>query len=109
MKEVKLEIPNNRKLVPMDIQDQGTLDKLNDEKKVSVYLDADDSQDEIMTNAKGEATRVRCFNVNGIQWFVPVQQHTDIPFSIYEIWRRSQEVGSRPRIRPGVINLGQFR
>jgi len=100
MREQKVVLAPHRMLWTLDDQEIETFEKINNEKKVSIYLEADDLKDEIVPGADGKVTRCRTVNINGVQWLIPVQVKTKIPMTVKRELDRANTV--KRRVQPGM-------
>lgn len=111
MKEVKILEQRARKLqTEVDQQDADTLEMLQNEMKVEIYLHRDEESDEPIINADKSVSYVRTINLNGIQWQIPVQVKTEIPKTIYEIIHKAECLKQALKPKPmnfTRVDLGQ--
>lgn len=72
-------------IVPGYDQDLETLENLENEPQLDIYLHADDEKDFAIQLKDGTVTRARTAQINGIRWFIPIQEHIKVPESVYKL------------------------
>jgi len=97
VKEVKILEQRARQMQEVDLQDMQTLAELEEQTKVPYYLERDEERDEPIVNPDGTISYVRCVNVNGVQWQIPVEKRCEIPKTIYELIEESEYIKRRYR------------
>lgn len=107
MSEVKVVLAPNRILQEADHQDYETLQTMKNEPTFPIYLESDDS-DHFISGADGNVTRVRCFSINGVQFFVPVQVMYQVPKTLFEFIQQCNDRKNSPRRKPGLVQVGRW-
>jgi len=96
MKETIIQEQRIRQIQPADGQDFETIEALSKEPTVTVRYERDEEKDEPIVNADGSVSYIaRCVNINGVQWQIPAERAVEVPQSVYEILKRSEEIRER--------------
>lgn len=93
LREVKTELPSfqvtgtgSMRLVPQSPDEVSTYETLMNERQVEIILPSNPETDNVVANKDGTITRVAATpSINGVQWPVPAQERTVVPWSIYKL------------------------
>lgn len=97
LREVKTELPSfqvtgtgNMRLVPQSPDEVSTFEALMSERQVKIILPSNPETDNVVVNNDGTITRVAATpSINGVQWPVPAQEATVVPWSIYTLLKEA--------------------
>ena len=78
-------------LAPSSPDEVMTYTALADERMVTIILPSDPEKDNVVVNNDGTITRIAATpSINGVQWPIPAQQKTTVPWSIYKLLEESE-------------------
>ncbi len=100
LREKKIDFPKTELLTrpgiyQADNQDFETLSALQRQPHYDIYLEANNEKDLFVPLAGGAISRCRTVQINGVRFFIPVQQKTKVPKNVYEILKNMIPKGAR--------------
>ena len=98
LRERKAEMPTfqvtgtgRMRLAPSSPDEVMTYGTLANERMVTIILPSNPETDNVVVNNDGTITRIAATpSINGVQWPIPAQQKTTVPWSVYKLLEEAE-------------------